>query len=193
MKRTTFALGSLIFASVLLLGACSNAEQTNDSPKSTESASSESTHDEHAGMDHSGSGELPEGLHKAENPAYPPGSKAEINAEHMPGMNGAEATITGAYQTTAYSVSYTSSTTGDKVENHKWIIHEEVKDPSKKKLDPGSEVTVNADHSDGMSGAKAQVESAEETTVYMVDYTDTDSGQEVTNHKWVTEAELSAK
>ena len=126
MKRSTFALGSLIFASVLLLGACSNSEETSDPAKNAESVSSESSHDEHEGMDHSGSAEVPEGLREAENPVYPPGSKVQINADHMPGMNGAEATITGAYQTIAYSVSYTSSTTGEKVENHKWVIHEEL-------------------------------------------------------------------
>ncbi|MCA1010345.1 YdhK family protein [Halobacillus halophilus] len=190
MKRSTFALGSLIFASVILLGACS--EGNSDSTKNAESVSSESSHNEHEGMDHSGSAEVPEGLREAEKPAYPPGSKAQINADHMPGMNGAEAMIIGAYQTTAYSLSYTSSTTGEKVQNHKWVIYEELKDPPKKGVKPGSEVTVNADHSDGMSGAKAQVEFSEETTVYMVDYTDTDNGEDVTNHKWVTESELSA-
>ncbi|WP_089751633.1 hypothetical protein [Halobacillus alkaliphilus] len=57
-----------------------------------ENASSESSHDEHEDMDHSGSTEVPEGLREAENPAYPPGSKAQIIADHMPGMNGEEVT-----------------------------------------------------------------------------------------------------
>jgi len=30
-------------------------------------------------------------------------------------------------------------------------------------------------------------------TVYMVDYTSTTDGEEVKNHKWVTESELSPK
>ncbi len=44
----------------------------------------------------------------------------------------------------------------------------------------------------GMDGAKAIIDSAEPTTVYMVDYTPTTGGEPVKNHKWVTESELSA-
>jgi len=43
----------------------------------------------------------------------------------------------------------------------------------------------------GMKGAIAVIDSAEQTTVYMVDYTPTTGGEKVTNHKWVTESELS--
>ena len=46
---------------------------------------------------------------------------------------------------------------------------------------------------EGMDGATATIDSAEETTVYMVDFTTTDTDEAVTNHKWVTESELSAK
>ena len=42
-----------------------------------------------------------------------------------------------------------------------------------------------------MGGTTATIDSVEETTVYMVDFT-LESGEEVTNHKWVTEEELSA-
>lgn len=49
---------------------------------------------------------------------------------------------------------------------------------------------MNADHMEGMNGATAVIDSAEQTTVYMVDFTST-SGEEVKNHKWVTESELS--
>lgn len=44
---------------------------------------------------------------------------------------------------------------------------------------------------EGMNGATAVIDSAEETTVYMVDFVATDSEEEVKNHKWVTESELS--
>lgn len=43
-----------------------------------------------------------------------------------------------------------------------------------------------------MKGATAQINSAEHTTVYMIDYTPTTGGDKVKNHKWVTEDELSA-
>ena len=76
-------------------------------------------------MNHSSSGEIPEGLKVAKNPAFPVGSKAIINADHMPNMKGAEATIVGAYNTTVYMVNYTS-TTGEKVTNHKWLVESEL-------------------------------------------------------------------
>ena len=44
---------------------------------------------------------------------------------------------------------------------------------------------------EGMDGATAVIDTAEQTAVYMVDYTDTETGEKVTYHKWVTESELS--
>lgn len=81
---------------------------------------------DHAGMDHSSSGEVPEELAEAENPTYPVGSEATINADHMGGMDGAVATITGAFDTTAYMVSYTPTTGGEPVEDHKWVTENEL-------------------------------------------------------------------
>jgi hypothetical protein len=144
-------------------------------------------------MNHSTSGQFPKGLREAKNPTFKVGSQAFIKADHMPGMKGAKATIVGAYDTTAYAVSYTPTTGGPKVTNHKWVIHEEIKDASNKPYQPGAEVMLEADHMPGMKGAMATIDSAEHTTVYMVDYTPTTGGQPVKNHKWVTESELSAK
>jgi len=146
---------------------------------------------DHSGMNHSSTGEIPEGLQEADNPSYEVGSQAIIESDHMPGMNGAEATIVGAYDTTVYTVSYTPTTGGEPVENHKWVIHEEIEEAGDEPFEPGTEVTLNADHMEGMNGATAVIDSAEETTVYMVDFIATDSGEEVKNHKWVTESELS--
>ena len=149
----------------------------------------------HEGMDmnHSGSGEVPEGLKVAENPTFEVGSQAIIETDHMEGMDGAEATIVGAFDTTAYAISYTPTTGGERVSNHKWVIQEEIDDAGNEMLEPGTEVTVKADHMEGMDGATAEIDSSEQTTVYMVDYTPTNGGEKVTNHKWVTESELSAK
>ncbi|WP_263297811.1 YdhK family protein [Neobacillus bataviensis] len=158
-----------------------------------EKNSSTMDHESMEGMNHSGSGEVPKGLKGAESPTFKIGSKAIINADHMEGMNGAEATIVGAFDTTVYTISYNPTTGGKRVTNHKWIIHEEIKDPSDKSYKPGDEVIVKADHMEGMKGATAVIDSAEQTTVYMVDYTPTTGGEKVTNHKWVTESELSAK
>lgn len=76
-------------------------------------------------MNHLSSAEIPEGLQVAKNPAFPIGSKAIINADHMPNMKGAEATIVGAYDTTVYMVDYIS-TAGEKVKNHKWLVESEL-------------------------------------------------------------------
>jgi hypothetical protein len=168
-------------ATALFLTACSG-----DAEKK-----SETDHSSHANMEHSGSGEIPEGLEDAKNPTYKVGSKAIITEDHMPGMDGAEATIVGAYDTVVYSLSYDPTTGGERVENHKWVIHEELLDAGDEPLKPGDEATINTDHMEGMKGAKATIDTAEEMTVYMVDFAPTDGSEKVTNHQWVTESELS--
>lgn len=185
---------------MMTLFACSgNEEEPNtDQPPNTglETDTKEQTDtesDSHAGMEHSSSGEIPEGLKVAENPTYEVGSHAILETDHMEGMKGAEATIVGAYDTTAYVVSYTPTTGGERVENHKWVVQEEIENSGEEHLEPGSEVVLKADHMKGMDGATAVIESAQDTTVYMVDYTPTTGGEEVKNHKWVTESELSAE
>lgn len=145
----------------------------------------------HADMTHSSSGELPSNLKKADNPKYPVGSKATIKTDHMAGMSGAEATIVGAFNTVAYSVTYTPTTGGDQVKDHKWIVHEEIIDAKDSPYKKGDKVTTSADHMGGMKNAEAIIDSATKTTVYMIDYTDTKSGDPVNNHQWVTEDELS--
>ena len=202
MSRNIIMVLFSIFT-VFLLAACTGGteetgpeENTGNETESNTEEDTESEADSHEGMDHSemdmsSSGEVPENLKEAENPTYEVGSQATIETDHMEGMNGAEATIAGAYETTVYTVSYTPTTGGEEVTNHKWVIHEELEDPGEAPLEPGTEVTMNADHMTGMNGAIAEIDSAEETTVYMVDFIPTTGGEEVTNHKWVTENELS--
>jgi hypothetical protein len=198
MKRTLLFFLTMVLA--IFLAACSNDNQESQTGNTNQSENTEQEkdtssegHGGHAGMDHSGSGEVPEGLKDAENPTFKVGSTAIINDDHMEGMKGAEATIVGAYDTTVYTISYDPTTGGERVTNHKWIIHEEIKDASETPYQPGDEVVVEADHMEGMKGATATIDSAEQTTVYMVDFTPTTGGEKVTNHKWVTESELSAK
>lgn len=184
MKKYLVFLG---LAALLLLNACGNqsGNQAN--------ANAGMDHSNMSDMNHSNSDEIPAGLKEAANPKFKAGSQAIINADHMPGMNGATATIVGAYDTTVYAVSYTPTDGGPKVTNHKWVIHEELKDPGSAPLSPGTKVTLQADHMAGMKGAEATIDSAEQTTVYMVDYTPTTGGDPVQNHKWVIESELAAK
>ena len=197
MKRNKIIVGLTIFA-VFLLAACggetedTNPEENTGTETKTESNSNEDMEGmDHSEMDMSSTGEVPEDLQEAENPTFDIGSQAIIETDHMEGMNGAEATIAGAYDTTVYTVSYTPTTGGEEVTDHKWVIHEELEDAGEAPLEPGTEVTLIADHMEGMDGATAEIDSAEETTVYMVDFIPTTGGEEVTNHKWVTESELS--
>ncbi|MDF2068028.1 YdhK family protein [Bacillus sp. Cr_A10] len=183
-------LGIVSLFTGFTLAACgSNQEE----PNATEGQDTDHSEMNHSDMSHSSSGVIPAGLKEADNPTYPVESKAILKTDHMNGMKDAEATIVGAYNTTAYVISYTPTTGGEKVENHKWIIQEEIKNAGRKTLEPGTEVTIEASHMEGMDGAKGTIESSENTTVYMVDYTPTTGGEEVKNHKWVTESELTSK
>lgn len=191
-KKLFMVLGSL--AITITMSACAGDEKETETntQENTDMNMEESKGMDHSNMDMSGSGEVPENLKVAENPTFEVGSQAIIETDHMEGMKGAEATIVGAYDTTVYTVSYTPTTGGERVEDHKWVIHEELREPQSAPLEPGTEVVLTAEHMEGMEGATAEIDSAEETTVYMVDYTST-TGDKVTNHKWVTESELSAK
>ena len=190
IKSKKVVLLSLLAVLLVVLGACANNEETQPTNGETENVNQANTEEmDHSNMDMSSSGEVPEGLKEAENPKYPVGSKAIIQSDHMKGMKSAEATIVGAYDTIVYTVSYTPTTGGERVEDHEWIIHEELMDPGAEPLEPGAEAKTEAVHMEGMAGAPLEIDSAEQTTVYMVDFTTTD-GEKVTNHKWVTESEL---
>lgn len=172
--------------SATILGACTEEEEVKVKDSGTHEESTD-----HSSMSHSSDGSVPDDLLVANNPTYAVGDKALMTTDHMGGMNGAEATIVGAYETTVYAVTYTPTTGGEKVENHKWVIHEELEGVEDSPAAVGDTVKLNADHMEGMDGAEATVDSAEQTIIYMVDYTST-AGEEVKNHKWVTEDELTS-
>ncbi|RFA34509.1 hypothetical protein CAI16_11415 [Virgibacillus dokdonensis] len=197
MKKWIFSLMVILFATVF--AACGMNQENEQDKKNTDTKQqqeeknqkNDSNDAEDKDMEHSSSGEVPDGLKEAENPKFPVDSKAIIEASHMEGMKGAEATIKGAYDTTVYSVTYTPTDGGEKVKNHKWVIQEELKDVNEEPLKPGDEATIQASHMKGMDGATATIDSAKQTTVYMIDYTSTTTDEKVTNHKWVTEDELA--
>ena len=204
-KKIMTSLFSLSAAT--LLAACSTNDGDTTTPVESvdsqsvvvESSMEESTSmsmssmEEDHDMVHDESGEIPEGLQTAENPTYAVGDKVEVLTDHMEGMEGAEATVVGAYDTIAYEISYDPVDGGSRVENHKWVIQEEIDGAEEEPLEPGTEVKISANHMEGMEGATATVESSEKTTVYMIDYEPTTGGREIKNHKWVTDKELSAK
>lgn len=190
MKKTLFVLAA---ASMLALSACGGGvakETTGGVSEPSEAANTDKGG--HADMHHSGPAELPDGLLGAESPTYPVGSKAVIAEAHMSGMEGVEVTIAGAYDTTAYIVSYTPTDGGEPVVDHKWVVHEELEGAAgKQPLAPGDEAVLMADHLSGMAGATATIDAAEHTTVYSVDFTSTTTGEQVKGHLWVTEEELA--
>ena len=121
MKISKNALGILMLSLVFVLSACGNNNSTKESTHDNHSDSS--THEE---MDHSGAADVPEGLQESKNPKYKVGSQVIINTSHMKGMKGATAEIDSAEKTTVYMVDYTSTTSGEKVKNHKWVTEDEL-------------------------------------------------------------------
>lgn len=197
MKKK-WKVGAALLATLLALVACKDEsgedltqegtvqeEQQEETGETTEST-------EHAQMNHSTTGEVPEDLQKAEDPAFPVGSTVLVDVGHLEGAETVEGTVASAYETTAYMVSYESSDGGDVVEDYKWIIHEEIEEAGAELFARGEEVVLDASHMAGMHGAEAYIETVEETIVYMVDYV-SPTGEEVKNHKWFVEEELSEK
>ncbi|WP_274653657.1 YdhK family protein [Paenibacillus humicola] len=190
MKKKLLML--IVLAAVLTLSACGKqADSDKTSDAGNGSGHSDMGNMESMDMNHSGSGAVPQGLMEAKHPTFKAGDHVVIHADHMEGMNGAQATIDGAYDTIAYAVTYTPTTGGAKAPGHKWVVQQEIKGAGSEPLKPGTAVTLEADHMEGMNGAQATIDSAEKTTVYMVDYTPTTGGEPVKNHKWVVESELS--
>ena len=138
---------------------------------------------------HHDGGPAPEGIEPASDPQVPAGSHVILRTDHMPGMDGATATITGAFTTTTYAVDYTPTDGGAPVTDHKWVVQEELIDPPAAPVADGTEITIGADHMSGMQGAAGTVVNSTDETVYMVDFEM--DGMEMTNHKWVVESEIS--
>lgn len=179
---------------MLVISACASEKQHNASASgdhSQQPSTNEVTLGEHSNMNHSSSGELPVGLQAAAHPAFEVGSTVRMIANHMAGMEGADASIVGAFETTVYAVSYENVHNGKKVSNHKWVIHEEIANAQEASYKIGEKVQLATEHMEGMNGAEAVIDSAEKSTVYMVSYISS-TGEQVNNHKWVTEDELQA-
>lgn len=185
---TSAAVGALV------LTGCASAEDNDSTPQSEpdQTTSAPATPNNDAGAhDHNPEGgPPPEGIAKASDPTYEVGETVILTVDHMPGMEGSEATISGAFDTTTYSVSYTPTDGGEPVTDHKWVVHEELVDPGESPLEPGDGVVLNADHMSGMDGAQATIDSSTDETVYMVDLEM--DGMVMTHHKWVVEGEMQA-
>ena len=196
--KTLFKRMFLLSAFLFILGSCSN-QGTNQEPEApveeaqtpNESPVAEEENESHdmGGMHHGGT--IPENMKEDPDPEYPVGSKVMLKTDHMEGMNGAEAVISGAYETTVYEVSYTPTTGGERVSNHKWVVQEELRDQGEE-VKPGDTVILEAEHMEGMKGAEAVVDDAIQGTVYAVDYTPTNGGEKIENHMWVIGDEVES-
>jgi len=192
-KRLMTAVAAGVLGGALLLTGCSTGgNQDHQGHGSGSSASAPASSD--GGMGHSSmqhpmdGGPAPAGIEKAASPKYPVGTKVKLTADHMEGMKGAKATIVGAFDTYTYAVNFTPTTGGQPVKDHKWVVQQEIKDAGDQRLADGTEVTLEAEHMNGMKGAKATIASSTDQTVYMVDYEA--DGMKMTNHKWVVESEI---
>lgn len=127
----------------------------------------------------------------ADNPTFPINSKVVINSDATKGLKGATGTVVAAFDTIAYSVSYTPSTGNAQVRDYKWIVNEELVDENDVAFHVGDKVVTSAQHQPGMKDTEVTIESVRPTTVYIVDYVDTDANKKVNRYKWLVEDELS--
>ncbi|MCD8915543.1 YdhK family protein [Staphylococcus simulans] len=174
-----YRLGAAVIASGLLLTACGTQEQSDKQSEQHQ-------------MEHNQKSDAPKQMTQAKDSQFKKGDKVILKEGHMPGMMNAEGKVKGVYHTKVYQVSYEPTNGGKKVNHHKWVVNEEIKDAPKEGFKSGDQVTLEADHMKGMKDAKATIDKVEDKNVYMVDYKDTDNGKIVKNHKWMTEDELEA-
>ena len=185
---TTVAAG-VLGGALVFTGCSTGGGQDQGTPSTTSQHEGHGSSSDSGGMEHPmDGGPAPEGIETAASPTYPVGTEVTLTADHMEGMDGANATIAGAYDTYTYAVDFTPSAGGEPVKDHKWVVQQEIKDAGDERLADGTEVTLEAEHMEGMKGAKATIASSTEETVYVVDYES--DGMTMTNHKWVVESEI---
>lgn len=127
-RRITFA--ALALTSGLTLSACGNgADEASTATAPPASSSSEPADHTPAGPDAhqhpADGGPPPEGIATAAEPTFPVGTDVVLIADHMPGMDGATATIDSSTQEPAYMVDVHSEEMT--MTNHKWVTESEVR------------------------------------------------------------------
>lgn len=188
-RLRTIVTAGVLGGALVFTGCSTGGDQDQATPSTTSQHEGHGSSSDSGGMEHPmDGGPAPEGIETAASPTYPVGTEVTLTADHMEGMDGANATIAGAYDTYTYAVNFTPSTGGEPVKDHKWVVQQEIKDAGDERLADGTEVTLEAEHMEGMEGAEATIASSTEETVYMVDYES--DGMTMTNHKWVVESEI---
>lgn len=185
-KRTLTGLALSAMLTGALVTGCSQAEEAAEQTTHDHSTmENNANHDMEHPMD---GGPAPEGITDATDPKFPVGTDVRLTADHMEGMDGAKATIVGAFNTYTYSVNYDPTDGSARVEDHRWVVQEELENAGDQRLADGTPVTILADHMAGMKGAKGDIAYSTDETVYMVDYQA--DGMTMKNHKWVVESEI---
>ena len=188
-KKMTALTAAAVLGGLVALGGCSTDAQDEAAPSTSQTENAHGGQDGHSDMEHpSDGGPVPEGMTEATDPEYPAGTEVTLTADHMEGMDGATATVVGAYDTYTYAIDFTPTTGGNPITDHRWVVQEELEDVGDERLPDGTEVTVDAGHMEGMDGATATIASSTDETVYVVDYEA--GGMTMTNHKWVVESEI---
>ena len=185
-KRTMTGLAATVMMTGALVTGCTQAEEAAEQTTRDHSTMENNANDD---MEHPmDGGPAPEGITDATDPKFPVGTDVRLTADHMEGMDGAKATIVGAFNTYTYSVNYDPTDGGARVEDHRWVVQEELENAGDQRLADGTPVTILADHMAGMKGAKGDIAYSTDETVYMVDYQA--DGMTMKNHKWVVESEI---
>ncbi|USS93079.1 YdhK family protein [Fructilactobacillus ixorae] len=76
--------------------------------------------------------------------------------------------------------------------DHNGKLPTDLKKASHPKYKVGSTVKLTANHMPGMKGATATVAGVYDSPLYVIDFKDTKTNQEVKNHKYVVKSELKA-
>ena len=126
--KTTVAAG-VLGGALVFTGCSTGGDQDQGTPSTTSQHEGHGSSSDSGGMEHPmDGGPAPEGIETAASPTYPVGTEVTLTADHMEGMDGANATIAGAYDTYTYAVDFTPSAGGEPVNDHKWVVQQEIKD-----------------------------------------------------------------
>ena len=107
-RRSVGRLAAVVFTGAIVFAGCTDNGSDGGQTSGGSEASEASDGGGHGGMEHPmDGGPAPEGMAAAEDPEFPVGTEVTLTADHMEGMEGATATISGAFDTTTYSVSFT--------------------------------------------------------------------------------------
>src|SRR5699024_10953758 len=201
MKKNRIAKFVSLTMALFILGACSSNNDTGNDSHSMDDSShmmdsshmDDSSHmmdssDEMMEMEHNRHETEPENMTDAQDPKYAVGDQVKVVDAHMDLMKGVTATIKGAYDTTLYQVTFTPKNSDMTMKEHKLVVSEEIK--GEDDYQKGDEVTLTADHMEGMQGQKAEITGIHEGPAYMIDFKPADDSEKFVNHKWVSEDEI---